>query len=465
LIDKMIRTIDSNKMLNQSDKVIVGVSGGPDSMCLLHSLISIKEKYGITIVTAHINHGLRGRESDEDEIYVKEYCEKNNIEFYSRRVDLNKIAEERKLSTETAGREIRYEFFLELMKRLKAHRIALAHNANDQAETVLMRIIRGAGIEGLTGIKPVRDNIFIRPLIDISRAEIESYCSDNGIEARVDRTNFENIYSRNKIRLELIPYINNNFNCNIVNGLGRLAKTLNVDNDFLEKEALVKYKKYCLNRDNRIVITKEAFDEHEAMLTRIIRNALIELTGSLYNFEKIHIYDIINIQKHITGKRSMLPRNVAAFNNYGSVELYICNNEDMPNIKENDEYILCEGKNIISERLMTVQLNVLSSKAVVNFNTNKMVKYFDYDKAKGDINIRYRKEGDRFTPLGMKGSRKLKDIFIDMKIPQAERDKIPLICFGNHIAWIIGYRVSEKYKVDVNTKNILEIIIESEEQR
>lgn len=465
MIRDMIQTIDENNMIEMGDKIIVGVSGGPDSMCLLHILMSLRKKYNIAIIAAHVNHGLRGNEADADEAFVKEYCEQNNIEFYSRKVDLESIAAERKLSTETAGREIRYEFFRELMGKLRAQKIALAHNANDQAETILMRIIRGTGSEGLTGIKPIRDGIFIRPLIDVSRADIEKYCRDNDIRPRVDRTNFENIYARNKIRLELIPYINNNFNCDIVNGLGRLAKTLSVDNDFLESEAAIRFKRYCTYENNKVVITKEAFYEQEAMLTRIIRNALAKLTGSLYNFEKIHIYDIINIQKHETGKKVVLPKNVIAFNNYGSVELYFHDHIGTQNVLDNSEYILNAGKNIISEKSVTIRLNVLDSKSVTNFNMGKMVKYFDSDKIKGDIILRNRKKGDRFTPLGMKGSRKLKDIFIDMKIPQNERNQIPLICFGDEIAWIVGYRISEKYKVDVNTKNILEIIIEGEERR
>lgn len=464
MIDSIINTIDDNDMLKSGDKVIIGVSGGPDSMCLLHVLMSLRQRYNITIAVAHVNHGLRGQESDEDENYVREYCKTNEIKFYSKKVKLLEIAEERKLSSETAGREVRYSFFMELMNELSAQKIALAHNANDQAETILLRIMRGTGIEGLTGIKAVRDGIFIRPLINIPRLKIEKYCSDNDIETRSDKTNYENIYSRNKVRLELIPYMNNNFKCNIVNGLGRLAKTLSVDNDFLEKEASIKYKKYCTKSGNKITIGKEAFDEHEAMLTRIIRNALSELSGSLYNFEKIHIYDIINIQGHSTGKEVNLPRNVCAYNNYGRVELYIKNVEN-DKINTDAVYILQKGINIVSELSKTIGINVIDSNCHIKFNSDNMIKYFDFDKIKGDISLRFRKDGDRFTPLGMNGSKKLKDIFIDMKISKEERDKVPLICFGDEIGWIVGYRVSEKYKIDVNTKRILEIIIESGEQK
>lgn len=464
MIDKVIRTIDNNKMLDYGDKVIVGVSGGPDSMSLLHILIRLKEKYGLTIYAAHINHSLRGIESDQDEEYVKEYCSKAGIGFYSRRVDIEGISRERGVSTETAGREERYGFFKELKDELLADKIALAHNANDQAETILMRIIRGTGIEGLVGIKPIRDEIFIRPLIEITRAEIEKYCQEIGIEPRIDRTNSENIYARNKIRLELIPYLNNNFNCNVIEGLNRLSKTIGKDNEFLELEAGKRYKTFCHRLNGKVIISKDAFSEHESMLTRIIRRSLESLTGSLYNFEKVHIYDIINIQKQGTGKKVMLPRNVVAFNDYGDIALYLNDNIEKRPDKDENEYLLHEGTNIIKEKSLIIKINILQNNEKILFNKNSMKKYFDYDKIKGYIKLRYRKNGDKFTPLGMSGQKKLKNVFIDLKIPQNERNFIPLICFGEDIAWIAGYRVSENYKVDVNTKRILEIIIEREDQ-
>lgn len=464
MIDKVIETIDKNKMLNYGDKVIVGVSGGPDSMSLLHILIKLKDKYGLSLYAAHVNHSLRGIESDQDEEFVREYCRKEGIGFYSRKVDIGRISSERGVSTETTGREERYAFFKELKDELHADKIALAHNANDQAETILMRIIRGTGIEGLAGIKPVRDGIFIRPLIEIARTEIEKYCEENGIEPRIDRTNSENIYSRNKIRLELIPYLNNNFKCNIVDGLNRLSKIIEKDNEFLELEAEKRYEAFCSSKDGKVIISKDAFKEHESVLTRIIRKSLESLTGSLYNFEKVHIYDIINIQKQGTGKMIMLPRNVVAFNDYGDIALYLKDNLAKGTEKDENEYLLHEGTNIIKEKALIIKINMFENKGKVLFDKNSMKKYFDYDKIKGYINLRYRKDGDKFTPLGMSGQKKLKNVFIDLKIPQYERNFIPLICFGEEIAWIVGYRVSENYKVDVNTKRILEIIMEREDQ-
>ncbi|GLC29941.1 tRNA lysidine(34) synthetase TilS [Clostridium omnivorum] len=457
--DKVLKAIKQYSMLKNGDKIIVAVSGGPDSICLLHILHTLKDEFNLELIAAHVNHCLRGKEADEDEKYVEEYCKKNDIKFFSKRVDINRLAMERNLSSESAGREARYEFFHKLMKEHNADKIALAHNANDQAETVLMRIMRGTGIEGLVGIKPVRGNIFIRPLINITRDEIENYCMENNLKPRIDKTNLENIYARNKVRLELIPYIKENFNEDIVNTLNRLSQTVSTDNDYLEYISIQSFKKYCDKNCDKVIINKDAFKEHEAVITRVIRHALLSLKGSLNNFEKVHIYDIIHIQNNSTGKKVVLPENIIAQNNYGNIELYI--REENKKVTLNNEYVLeVNCSKFIEELNITVTLQLLLDKRKINVKEQNYIKYFDFDKIKGEMLLRKRKDGDRFTPLGMRGSKKLKDLFIDLKIPQPERDSIPLICFGEDIAWIVGYRLSDKFKITKDTKNVLEIKIE-----
>ena len=448
-------------MFNKGDKVIVAVSGGPDSICLLHILNALKNELQITLYVAHINHCLRGKESDDDELYVKRFCENFNIEFRSKKVDINQIVEIKRISSETAGREARYDFFNDLKKEFKAQKIAIAHNSNDQAETILMRIMRGTGMEGLIGIRPVRDNIFVRPLIKCTRKSIEEYCLNNNLDPRIDKTNLEPIYARNKIRIQLIPYIQKNFNEDIVEVLNRLSSIIKVDNDYLAEIAKEKYKKYCDSSEEKVIISKEAFLEHESIITRIIRLALYDVSSNLYNFEKIHIYDVVDVQKHSTGKMLTLPNNVYVKNNYGDIIIYKKQEQNVNNI--NNEYILCNGLNELKDINLRITLETIDKLGSAKFNGEIFIKYFDYDKIKGEILIRGRKDGDRFTPLGMKGSKKLKDLFIDLKIPRDERDEIPLICFGGEIAWIVKYRVSELFKVDKNTKRILKIIIESGE--
>ena len=466
LSKKVMGFIKENSMFDKGEKVIVAVSGGPDSICLLHILNELKEELGITLVGAHINHCLRGDESDKDEEYAKKTCESLNIDFYSKKVDVHKISEDKNISCEMAGREVRYEFFNELMIKLKADKIALAHNANDQAETILMRIMRGTGIEGIIGIKPVRDEIYVRPILHLSRSEIEKYCEINNISPRVDKSNLENIYARNKVRLELIPYIEENFNKDIIKTLNRLSDIVKKDNDYLESISTKEYKKYCEIGKERVILNKKAFSEHEAIVSRIIRSALLEINNNLCNFEKIHISSIINLQKHETGKTIMLPQNIMVENCYGNIHIYINININIKATEANNNnkyYLNINEKNLIESLNKVIQVNLKSKTEFTEIKGNDYIKYFDYDKIVEPIIFRYRKDGDKFMPLGMKGNKKLKDLFMDLKIPKDKRNEIPLICFGDDIGWVVGYRVSEKFKVSKDTKNILQIRIESEE--
>ena len=458
---QVLKTIKNYKMFEVYDKVIVGVSGGPDSMCLLNILISLRDELKIEIAVAHVNHCLRGDVADADEEYVKCYCKDNAIAFYSKKIDINAIAKENSISCETAGRIERYNFFEELIKKLRFQKIALAHNANDQAETVLMRMMRGAGLEGITGIKPVRDKIIVRPIIEVKREEIEKYCLDYDLNPRIDKTNFENIYTRNKIRLELIPFMRENFNPEIVAALNRLASTLRVDNEYLELLAVQKYKQFCDIKPDKIIIRSKAFNENISILTRIIRQALLKISGNLKNFEKVHIYDIIKIQKQSTGGWLTLPNNINAINNYGDIEI-VCAKEKKD--QYNDfSYKLKLGLNHITMLNIDISLNLIKKEDILNINSGMLIKYFNYDRINGDIVLRNKKDGDKIIPLGMKGNKKLKNIFIDLKLPREKRNKIPLLTFNNEIAWIIGYKMSEVFKIDENTNNIIEVKIESED--
>lgn len=461
MLEKVLKTIEENNMIEKGDKIIVGVSGGPDSMCLLHILKSISKEYCIEVVAAHINHCLRGEEAEKDEEYVKDFCRKNNLKFYSAKIDINKLAKEKNLSCETAGREARYSFFKKVMKDINGTKVALAHNANDQCETILMRIMRGTGIEGLAGIKPIRDNIYIRPLINITRDEIEEYCASNDLNPRIDKTNLETIYTRNKIRLELIPYIRKNFNEDIVSAINRLAINVDIDSDYIEFMAEKSFKQYSIVKKDRIIILKNAFNEHRAIVTRMIRYGICGIKGNLYNYEKIHIDQVIELQKNETGKELLLPGAIKVVNNYGDIHIF----KHLPDnhITEDNEYILTLGDNYIGDK-MRVKLELIDNNNALKLGEWKNIKYFDFDKINGNIVLRYRRDGDKFIPLGMNGSKKLKDFFIDLKIPKEERNKIPLICFNKDIAWVVGYRISENFKVQKTTKNILKINIEREEQ-
>lgn len=457
MIDKILKTVEDNHMIKCHDGIIVALSGGPDSMSLLHALITLKDRFNLRLYAAHVNHMLRGEDSDKDEEGCREFCKDYDIEFFSKSINIDIMAQEKNISHEMAGREARYEFFMELKNKLGADKIALAHNVNDQAETILMRLMRGTGLEGLVGIKAVRDHIYIRPLINVSRKEIEEYCEENSLPIRIDKTNFENIYSRNKIRLELIPYIEEHFNKDIISTLNRMSTLVKIDEDYISKSALKFFRKYCDIKADRVIIYKDAFNLHEAILSRIIRKALSNIKGDMYNLENVHIDNVISIQNGDTGKFTKIPKGIIAKNVYGNIEI-VKENADCSELKDiNIELKI--GENYIEELKLKICIKVTDNDSELRLKCNN-TKYFSFDNKFSSIKLRFRKNGDKFTPLGMNGNRKLKDVFMDMKIPREERERIPLLCFDEEISWIIGYRISDKFKIHQHTRKILQVTIE-----
>ena len=264
--EKVEKTILKYDLIENGDKIILGVSGGPDSMCMLNILKGLQntnlKKLNYEIIVAHVNHMIR-EEAIEDEKYVEEYCKKNNIEFYSKSIDIPKIVNTKKIGEEEAGRIARYEFFDELLEKTKANKIAIAHNKNDRVETVLMNELRGSGLSGLKGIEPRRGK-YIRPLIEIEREEIEKYCEENKLEPRIDKTNFENIHTRNKLRNCLIPYIKKEFNPNIIETINRLSEIVTEQEKYIDEIVREKYEEINIKeRINNSSIKKEEKNANE----------------------------------------------------------------------------------------------------------------------------------------------------------------------------------------------------------
>lgn len=459
MIKKVERYIRDNKLLENGDKVLVAVSGGPDSICLLHMLNCIKDKFGIKISVAHINHLLREDEAFRDEEYVESTCEKMGIKCYIKRIDIKLLAQKRGISIEMAGREGRYEFFDEIMKDKKYTKVAVAHNANDQAETILMRIMRGTGIEGLTGIKPIRDGFLIRPILSLSRGEIEEYCSKENLNPRIDLSNMERDYSRNRVRLDIIPYMKEYFNSDVIGTINRVASSLSIDNDFIEEQVTEVYDKVCESYLNKIHIKSEILEYHLAIQTRVVKKALMELSKTYRNFEMKHIINVIDLAKKKINTKNDLPNGVFVLIEYG--EIYLKLKDKGEGIKKEVRSLVIEKGEILNSEYnysnYFIQFKIIDNKNNIEFSNNDLIKYFDYDKIEESILIRSRKNGDKIKPLGLKGSKKLKDIFIDLKVPKEERDDIPLVCSGNDILWIVGHKVSEDFKVEKRTKRILEI--------
>ena len=305
--NKVIETIKKYGLIQAKDKIVLGVSGGPDSITMLDILRQIQEEFDFEIVVAHINHMIR-KEAIQDEEYVKKYCENNSIEFFVKRIDVMSVANNRKIGTEEAGRFVRYDFFDEVLKQTGSNKIAIAHNKNDKVETIIMHLLRGSGLSGLKGIEPIRENV-IRPLIECERKEIEKYCDENRLEPRIDKTNFENDYTRNKIRNIVIPYIEKELNPNIIETIDRLSEVVKKEDRYLEKVALDVYDKILIKQEpGQIMLELKGFNEQDEVIkSRIILYTVKKLFGSSQGIEKIHINDIIKLCNNNIGNKYLTP--------------------------------------------------------------------------------------------------------------------------------------------------------------
>ena len=322
--EKVLETIKKYNLIESGDKLVLGVSGGPDSICMLNVLWNIKNKINFNFVVAHINHQIR-EEAILDEQYVKSFCEKLNINCYIKRIEVEKYAHNKKMGTEEAGREVRYDFFNEILKKTNSNKIAIAHNKNDKVETMLMNLFRGSGINGLKGIEPKRDNI-IRPLIEIERNDIESYCENKNLKPRIEKTTFENAYTRNKIRNIVIPYIKKEFNPNIIKTMDRLSELIKDEEEFWDKYIQTKYKEIKIQESKEKVILdlKKFNKEQNPVKARLIRVIIAKLRGSSNGIEKIHIQDIIKLCEKNVGNKFLTPqKGVKVFVNKGKIEISV----------------------------------------------------------------------------------------------------------------------------------------------
>ena len=324
MLNKILNTINKYNLIQKGDKIVIGVSGGPDSMCLLDSLYCLKEKLGIEIFVAHINHMIR-EEADEETEYVKEYCKNKNIKCYVKKADVEKLAKEQKLGTEEMGRKIRYEFFNEVAQKENANKIATAHNLNDNVETVLMNILRGSGISGLKGIEISRKetNIeYIRPIRECERQEIEKYCEEQNLEPRIDKTNFESIYNRNKIRNDLIPYLKKEFNPNVLEGINRLSDIAREEEEYFDKVITKKYEELKIGENEKeVILDLKEFNKLEKVIkSRLILYTISKTNGNVQGIGKIHIEDIIKLCENNIGNKYLTPnKNIKIFVKKGKI--------------------------------------------------------------------------------------------------------------------------------------------------
>ena len=320
---KVLNTIKKYNLIKDGDRVVVGVSGGPDSISLLDILNKIKNEKLINfeIICVHINHQIR-EEANDDELFVQDYCEKNKIKFYCKRIDVIKYANNNKIGLEEAGRILRYEFFDEVLQKENANKIAIAHNKNDKAETIIMNILRGSGISGLKGIEPIRNNKYIRPIIECERSEIEKYAKENKLNPRIDKTNFENDCTRNKIRNIVLPYIREQFNPNIVETMNRLSNLANETDEYIQKQVLETFKEIKIEEKTKnIVLDLKKFNSKDILIRkRLLIYTISKVLGNSQNIEMVNIEDVIKMcEKNIGNKYLMPNKNIKILVNKGKI--------------------------------------------------------------------------------------------------------------------------------------------------
>jgi len=451
MINTVRNNIIDNNLIRENDNIVVGVSGGADSMALLYVLMEIKKDMNFNIFVAHVNHGVRGEDALSDQLFVERKAREMNIPYYFKNVDMEGYAKKKRITAEEAGRELRYGFFRDILKQQGGGKIAVAHNKNDQAETLLLRIMRGTGIDGLKGMDFIVGDV-IRPILNIAREDIENYINENKIETVLDKTNLMTIYSRNKVRLELIPYIKDNFNPNIVNTLWRLSRISDVDSRYLNDLAEEKYNLIVKSETKHsIILDGTIFNvEDRSIKIRIIRLIIYNLVGSLQGISEQNVQSIVELFERMeTGKQLNLPGGIIGRVSYNDL---IIHNSRIEKLKDFN-YKLTLGENEFLDLGISIEISVQEYKLPIP--NDKNVKCFDRDLIKGKLCIRNRKNGDKFNPFGMKGTKKVKDYFIDEKIPKDLRDEIPLLMDDENIIWILGFATSEAYRITENTKNIL----------
>lgn len=443
-LEKFKNFIEENNLIEKGDSIVSAVSGGSDSVFMLEMLLAIKSDYELNIIVCHVNHGLRGAEAQRDEDFVKKLAEKNGLIYEVEHIDMAGYAKEHSLTCEEAGRKLRYLFFEEIKEKYKADKVAIAHNENDVAETIFLNIFRGTGLDGLESI-PLRRDFYIRPILCFEKSEILDFLKENNIHYVDDSTNFTNDYKRNMIRNEIIPFIKKNFNENIVSSMSRLASIAKENNIYLED--IINDKYIDIVKSN--TIDREGFNElNHYEKTLVLRKLLRENLNYLNNISKDNIEDMINLISLDSGKKYDIDGKHYLVNDFDKT---IFKKLDINELSEEIslDFKLDKVYNIYGSKFKFVLSDKILSK-----------KYLDYDLLTGKLSLRNRRSGDRFNPFGMKGSKKIKDYFVDKKVSSDDRSKVLFLMNGDEIACVVGYDIADKYRASSKTKNYLNVIME-----
>ena len=454
---KVIRFIDQKNLINKNDKILIALSGGPDSVFLLHFLNNFKRRFKIELGALHVNHRLRGNNADDDEKFCKKICKELGIEYFSVKKNVKSFATRKKISLEEAGREIRYSVLKSIAAQNKYNKIATAHNANDNAETVLLNLIKGTGIKGISGIAVKRNNI-IRPVICLNKDEILNFLEQRKLNYKIDETNFSSDYERNFIRNEIIPIVKSRLNPSLETSVFNSSEVFKRISLRIDKEIESFFKTVKFNKKQNLLILLPGklnnLDEEllgDFIKETVRRNFLIQLSFNDIN-------KIILLFNSKTGKRVNLSDNLSAVKEREQIVIYANSKDEQFNfnkkIKLNDPVKL-NGKTLYVSRI---------SRDNVKLSNDKSIEYISGDRC-GNFNIRTWKEGDRFYPIGFNlpggrcGSKKVSDFLNEQKILSILKKKQLVLTTRNNIVWVLGLRLDDRYKLTSNTKKVYRLCL------
>jgi len=485
LEQKVLRFIQEQHMVSRKQDLVVAVSGGPDSVCLLHILHKLREKLGIALHVAHLDHQLRGSESEADARYVADLARQLDLPSTVERRDVQSYQSRQRLSLEEAAREVRYTFLAQVADTIGTNRVAVGHTVDDHIETILMHLIRGTGTRGLRGLQPLsrwqhldHSLTVIRPLLPISRQETENYCQQHRLMPRIDTSNLSLSHLRNRIRQQLMPLLQS-YNPRVDEALLRAARIVTDDLSFLGEVVDRLWDKVAREQENTIILDKESFLELPPALQRhLLRTGIEKLLGNLIDIETRHIEEIMASLNKPAGKKISLPEglifsieydkyllgtNPAALSPFPILEaeftLKIPGQTQLPGWCVEAEIIDKSGEFKRGEAPLTNLPPPLSREGDKGggLSNNLLSAHFDFVKVGSTLTVRARLPGDRFQPLGMSQSKKLNEFMIDSKVPHSWRRRIPIVCSPEHILWVVGYRIDERAKVTGDTKRVLRL--------
>ncbi len=458
---RVLRFIREYDLFEANEPLLVGVSGGPDSVCLLHILSELKLTLGVALHIVHLNHMLRGAESDADAEYVYSLARELGIPATIENRDVKAYQRKNRLSLEEAAREVRYTFFSEVSRSLGADTVAVGHTADDQIETILMHLVRGAGLSGLRGMQPLniwrlpeRARLRIaRPLLEARRHETEDYCHTKELYPRSDSSNRVPDQLRNKVRSQLIPLLRE-YNPDIEMALLRTARAADADMAYIDEQVYRLCGHVIEERPEGIAIERAEFSRlYPALKRHIVRSALLRLLGDLQDIASIHVESLLEAMTKPAGKRLHLPRGLAFHGDYSHGLITARGEIGCPYPPLDGEHHL----NVPGE----TELGGWRVRSIILEHRPKDAAYkelqacLDFDVTGKELTVRGRKRGDRFQPLGMEFPKKLQDFMVDSKIPRHWRDRVPLVCSPQQILWVAGWRIDHRARVTPSTKRVL----------